>query len=553
MLRLKKVSFSYEYDGETFCIDTSSTVISDSLKLHIDTLGEVFTANIISQNEIKILALSAVFEHDYSDQDRIFLNGYQSWTDSIEYPLNGKMHGLDIIPAKVVEKYSFNRYGDYDFTDYGGEGQLHGWSYGYVRTRKYFCFLGSLNENAAFTKISTDTNKNTITLTRDCSGIVFSGDYVGFRMLITDGRENEVFDRYFQLLGTKIRDDAKPVYGYTSWYRHYQKINENIIQNDLSGMLSQRFRPDVFQIDDGYQSAVGDWLAVDENKFPNGMKSIAESISSNGIIPGIWLAPFACGENSYVFRNFKEWFLTDEDGNYIKGGSNWGGFYILDIYNEDVRNYLRNVFDTIVNNWGFRLMKLDFLYAECIVPRLNKTRGQIMAEAMDFLRECAGDAFILGCGVPLASAFGKVDYCRIGCDVSLDWNDKSYMRLMHRERISTRNSILNSVFRRQLNGRAFYNDPDVFILRNNDTSLTPKQKKCLSEVNAMTGGVLFCSDDISEYSKEQLIQLSGVMKLRNANITFVELEEDKLKVTFKLGEKEYHAVYGNFKKNKKSP
>ncbi len=43
------------------------------------------------------------------------------------------------------------------------------------------------------------------------------------------------------------------------------------------------------------------------------------------------------------------------------------------------------------------------------------------------------------------------------------------------------------------------------------------------------------------------------MKLRNANITFVELEEDKLKVTFKLGEKEYHAVYGNFKKNKKSP
>ena len=57
-----------------------------------------------------------------------------------------------------------------------------------------------------------------------------------------------------------------------------------------------------------------------------------------------------------------------------------------------------------------------------------------MADAMDFLRECAGDAMILGCGVPLASAFGKVEYCRIGCDVSLDWNDKPHMRLMHRER-----------------------------------------------------------------------------------------------------------------------
>ena len=77
-----------------------------------------------------------------------------------------------------------------------------------------------------------------------------------------------------------------------------------------------------------------------------------------------------------------------------------------------------------------------------------------MAEAMDFLRECAGNALILACGVPLASAFGKVDYCRIGCDVSLDWNDKPHMRLMHRERISTRNSILNTVFRRQLDGNS---------------------------------------------------------------------------------------------------
>ena len=29
---------------------------------------------------------------------------------------------------------------------------------------------------------------------------------------------------------------------------------------------------------------------------------------------------------------------------------------------------------------------------------------------MDFLRECAGDALILACGVPLASAFGRADY-----------------------------------------------------------------------------------------------------------------------------------------------
>ena len=87
--------------------------------------------------------------------------------------------------------------------------------------------------------------------------------------------------------------------------------------------------------------------------------------------------------------------MQDEFGRPVKGGSNWSGFYALDICNEDVRSYLREVFRTITQDWGYRLLKLDFLYAACIVPRPGKTRGQLMAEAMDFLRECAGDAFRL--------------------------------------------------------------------------------------------------------------------------------------------------------------
>ena len=46
-------------------------------------------------------------------------------------------------------------------------------------------------------------------------------------------------------------------------------------------------------------------------------------------------------------------------------------------------------------------------------------------------------------------------------DVSLDWDDVWYMRLFHRERVSTKQAINNTVFRRQLNGRAYGSDPDV--------------------------------------------------------------------------------------------
>ena len=73
------------------------------------------------------------------------------------------------------------------------------------------------------------------------------------------------------------------------------------------------------------------------------------------------------------------------------------------------------------------MVKLDFLYSEAMQPRNGKSRGQIMCEAMDFLRECVGEEkLILGCGVPLGPSFGVVDACRISCDVDLKYLPKYY-------------------------------------------------------------------------------------------------------------------------------
>ena len=94
---------------------------------------------------------------------------------------------------------------------------------------------------------------------------------------------------------------------------------------------------------------------------------------------------------------------------------------------------------------------------------------------MELLRSWCGQKTILGCGVPVMPAFGLVDYCRVSCDVSLDWNDVWYMRLFHRERVSTKQAINNTVFRRQLNGRAYGSDPDVFFLREENCKLTAEQ------------------------------------------------------------------------------
>ncbi len=540
MLKFKSLQFLYN-DGENdFMAITSSSVCNERMKLEINTDGDVFTVKLKANDEITIQKLCAEFEYDFRDSDKIFLNGYQSWTDSVERPVDGKMRGIGHIPCAIREKYAFSQYGDYNFADYGDD--MHGWSYGYIRNDTNYIFIGSLAENTGFTQLITHVDKGLVSLKKDCSGVTINGEWCALKLLLTEGGEAEVFDRYFSELGVKPRA-AKPIFGYTSWYNHYQDINEKTILDDLNGLDALTCKADVFQIDDGWQTAVGDWLSVDDKKFPEGMKKTADDITAAGLIPGIWLAPFVCEESSDIFRNNKEWLLLDDKQEYVRGGSNWSGFYALDIYNPEAREYIKYAIETIVKEWGYKLLKLDFLYAACIVPRRDKTRGQIMAEAMDFLRKCAGDAMILGCGVPLASAFGKVEYCRIGCDVSLDWNDKPHMRLMHRERVSTKNTILNTVFRRQLDGRAFLNDPDVFLLRPCNNSLSTEQKKCLAEVNALMGSVLFTSDNFFDYTEEETKELSKILKIRDAEIISADLDDDTLTLRFRIGEKKYIKRY----------
>ncbi|MBQ9898312.1 MAG: alpha-galactosidase [Ruminococcus sp.] len=531
MLKLDHVTFSYTDNGERFFVRTSRSVRTDRVGLEIKTDGNVFSVWVRTDKEITIGEVRAHFEYPFSSPERLFLNGYQSWTDSYEHRVTGKMHGLERVPARLRQKYELSQYGDYNFADYPVEaGKLHGWSYGYIRYREEFDFIGSLAEDSGFTKIMMSVPDNSITLEKDCSGLTVSKDYCALKVLFKTGSEEQVFDTYFELLGTKLDPRAKPVFGYTSWYRHYQNISEDIIRTDLAGLCSQKYKPDVFQIDDGYQTAVGDWLSVDETKFPQGMKSVADMIKAEGMTAGLWLAPFVCEEKSDVFVHHKDWLLTDSHGEFVRGGSNWSGFYALDIYNKDFREHLKKVFDTVVNEWGYKLLKLDFLYAACIIPRAEKSRGTVMADGMKLLRELAGDALILGCGVPLASAFGRVDYCRIGCDVCLDWDDKPLMRLTHRERVSTRTTVLDSVFRRQLNGRAFLSDPDVFLLRSDNTSMNADQKLCLAEVNTLCGSVLFTSDNAADYGEEQLKVLDKIMAIRGARVLSASVSGDKLKL-----------------------
>lgn len=110
-----------------------------------------------------------------------------------------------------------------------------------------------------------------------------------------------------------------------------------------------------------------------------------------------------------------------------------------------------------------------------------------------------------------------------------------YMRLFHRERVSTKQAINNTVFRRQLNGRAYGSDPDVFFLREENCKLTAEQKRTLATVNALLGNVFLTSDMPSRYTEAQRDEYRHLRTLfEHAAQVQVETENGRLSIRYLL-------------------
>lgn len=447
-----------------------------------------------------------------TDTMRVFMNGYQNWTYSPEYDRTGRTRGLKHLPCFLRGAFQINRYGDYHFVKYPyKKGITHGESWCYLREGKKFLLFGSLDEIPGYTLFTYNANKGELLLERDCKGMKADGEFHAFDLYIAEGTEQEVFDGWFKTMDVRPLTDKKQ-FGYSSWYNRYQDINDATITDDLVGAKTLLRPGDLFQIDDGWETAVGDWLVPDEKKFPNGLKNAADAIHEAGFRAGLWLAPFVCQKGSRVLEEHPDWLLL-HDGKPWSNGSNWGGFYSLDIDNPEVVAYVQAFLDRVLNEWGFDLVKLDFLYGAAPFGTETESRAARMCRAMNILRKACRGKQILGCGVPLWPAFGIVEYCRVGCDVGLDWNDTKIMQATHRERVSTKQSIEDTTFRRQLTGRAFMGDPDVFFLREGNCKLLPEEKEKLFTVNALLGGMLLTSDALNTYTDAQKEQFRYVRDL----------------------------------------
>lgn len=473
--------------------------------------GTSWRVRLCPQRSVRLSCATATLPLDLAGADALFLSGYNCWTDSVERPVDGCMPGLARVPRKVVDKWVLDGSGDYRFVPEDPRpGHQHGFGYGYLRFGGKVQLFGGLAEQTGLTLIREDLKAGTVTLSKEvpqreleagetCEALSFA---------LVEGSLHDAFAAWLGLSGITRRPAPKLV-GYSSWYRHYTDISEVKLVHDLAGLdavlggLNTGTATKVFQVDDGY-TKVGDWQTPDPAKFPRGLAPVAAAARDRGYLPGLWMAPFVCERESRLFSEHPDWLLHGQGGELVTTGSQWSGQVALDTQVPEVRAYVTACLRNATQNWGFGFLKLDFLYGACMLPHAGLNRGELMADALGLIREAVGEDVLVDlCGVPMTLAFGRGEYSRVGCDVGLDWDDKPWMRLLHRERVSTKNSLANTRGRAHLNGVALGADPDVFFLRR-DVRLTDAQRTALLEADVAHGSILFTSDDMGAWDADQL-------------------------------------------------
>ena len=296
-----------------------------------------------------------------------------------------------------------------------------------------------------------------------------------------------MFTQYTSLLETKFGKTrfARAPRVWCSWYSLYKWINEHIISHAIRALGDLPF--DVFQLDDGWQITHGDWEPA--NKFPAGMEAMASQIKATGRVAGLWIAPFMVTKLSSIFREHPDWLLKDQHGKPVPVGLTWEGVpYALDVSHPEVLDWVRNLIRK-VRGWGYNYLKLDYLYAGAFpgVRYADIPREVAYRNAMQVIREEAGDAYILACGAPVIPTLGLCDGIRIGPDVSPYWlNRYLSVWLNNPNDTSTQNAIRTSVHRLWL--KPLVNlDPDVMFLRSRHNALLPHEKQMLLDLGKITG------------------------------------------------------------------
>lgn len=497
----------------------------------IQIQNQTLKANIPNDPSCHIYRLKIALKEE---PQLIFCNGFQSWSVSNWFQPNSKISQLRFSAGLIWKYFQMDKYGDQPFlSSFPNMGSLYSFDYIIFKYDGNYCLIGSQNTKCIYTYLK---NKNELVIysTERNAPYVFS-----------QGKLSEVFLDF-------ANQESKPWFrtqtGWTSWYNFYTDITPDLLENQVTLFKEKKIPIDFFQIDDGWQNGIGDWSPNDE--FLHSMQKLSKYILESGYIPGIWLAPFIV-EESIKKTIPKNWIRKNQKGDDIVAGRSlyWSGkFYTLEWKNPEVKKHIQQSLKRVVNDWGFKMLKLDFLYAASLGLDPSELSNSIN-EINQIIKDSTEGAKILACGA--INDFNQdYTYLRVGADVSHYWEDRTLGNFVqYRERVSTLASLRNTTNRSLWSYGGIGIDPDVFIIKQKKSKLNHQQTQTLFLINVVLGNLAFTSDDLLNYDDQSFQIYNSQFPVIERRIDEAHIEDvDAGWIMLSTKSSQYLLVY-NLRKN----
>lgn len=468
---------------------------------------------------IEKLRLSELLEAQEFDMREAWINigGWQSWNPGFEIAPGQQQPSLT---NKLIK--GWNNYLVFPNTHFTPDQNLVlGQFICYLRWGDFylvFASVGNVSRVLPPVQFIFDRSQNTITIEICDMGNDWRRDDITAQIeIFTASSFFECKDKLREIFNSlhfaPVDHLGKTPGGWESWYNHYANINEELILKDLDALtkteniISQgTFSSRIFQIDDGWELALGDWIPRPD-RFANGLVPVVQKIEEAGFIPGLWIAPFIIDARSKTAIEHPDWLLRNLKQEPVVAGYNplWGKhgkFYCLDLSNDKVLEHLDSLMETVINDWGFRYIKLDFMYAGMLFGDYQTPTAsyKIYHRALEKLTsrnktKTGKPVAYLGCGIPFELSFRNTPLARIGCDTYEHWKNKLARLLNWNGRNEAYLNLKDTLGHALWNNTVFANDPDVVFVRTQNCSLTTEQKLLIAKVNTLFGSQFMYSDD----------------------------------------------------------
>lgn len=161
---------------------------------------------------------------------------------------------------------------------------------------------------------------------------------------------------------------------YNSWYSTTFSVQ---CQEQIElAKRAAKMGVELFVIDDGWfqgrnddTAGLGDWYA-DPKKFPHGLKELADQVHGLGMKFGVWIEPEMVNRKSNLFIEHPDWIYAYPNREVLMGRNQ----YMLDMSNQEVVEYLIEIFDKLIEENGIEYIKWDMnRYAAEIGSELEKS------------------------------------------------------------------------------------------------------------------------------------------------------------------------------------